>query len=33
MVPSPAESRVSSDKEVGTGGLGFYVITLNDGAK
>jgi hypothetical protein len=33
MMPSPDESRVSGDAEVGNAGLGFYIITLNDGAK
>jgi hypothetical protein len=31
--PSPDESRVSGENQVGTGGLGFYIITLNAGAQ
>lgn len=30
---SPKESRVSGDSEVGPNGMGFYVVTLNAGAK
>jgi hypothetical protein len=31
--PAPGESRVSGENQVGTGGLGFYIITLNAGAQ
>jgi hypothetical protein len=30
---SPAESRVASEGETGEAGLGFYIITLNDGQR
>lgn len=33
MRPSPAESRVASEGQTGEAGLGFYVITLNDGQR
>jgi hypothetical protein len=33
MRPSPAESRVSSDGQTGEAGLGFYIITLNNGSQ
>jgi hypothetical protein len=33
MLPSLAESRVSHDGQIGPNGQGFYVVTLNDGAK
>ena len=33
MRPSPAESRVSSEGQTGEAGLGFYIITLNDGER
>lgn len=32
MAPAPQESLVSGTKEVGSGGLGFYIITLNGSA-
>ncbi len=31
MHPSPTESRVASDGQTGEAGLGFYIITLNNG--
>jgi hypothetical protein len=31
MRPSPTESRVASDGQTGEAGLGFYIITLNNG--
>jgi hypothetical protein len=31
MRPSPAESRVASEGQTGAAGLGFYLITLNNG--
>jgi hypothetical protein len=31
MQPSPTESRVASDGQTGEAGLGFYIITLNNG--
>ena len=32
MAPSPRESRVSGEKEVGNAGMGFYIVTLNGSA-
>jgi hypothetical protein len=31
MRPSPTESRVASDGQTGEAGMGFYIITLNNG--
>jgi hypothetical protein len=31
MRPSPTESRVARDDEIGENGLGFYIVTLNAG--
>ena len=33
MRPSPTESRVSGDGQTGEAGLGFYIITLNNGSQ
>jgi hypothetical protein len=33
MRPSPTESRVARDDEVGQNGLGFYIVTLNAGGQ
>lgn len=33
LTVSPAESRIAADGEVGPNGLGFYIVTLNAGAK
>ncbi len=31
MRPAPAESRVASTSQIGDAGMGFYLITLNNG--
>jgi hypothetical protein len=31
MRPAPAESRVASTSQIGNAGMGFYIITLNNG--
>ena len=33
MRPSPTESRVASEGQTGEAGLGFYIITLNNGSQ
>ena len=33
LIVSPAESRIAADGEVGPNGTGFYIVTLNAGAK
>ena len=33
MLPSPTESRVASEGQTGEAGLGFYIITLNNGSQ
>lgn len=33
MAVAPSESRIARDGEVGDGGVGFYLVTFNSGAK